>query len=429
MRRALAALALALFLPWPALAGSYTVKPGETLSELAERYGVTVERLLKLNGLKDANSLQAGSKLVVPGGGGTSLARPGRGGGGGYTVKPGDTLSELAERFGISVERLKQLNGLQSANDLQAGSQLVVPGAAGAGRSNRAKAAPGGSGTYTVQPGDTLSALADRYGVSVDRLIQLNNLKSANDLQAGSQLVVPGAAKTAAAKARSKPVAVAKGAKEHEVQPGETLSHIAEAYGVSIDRLIALNNIKEPNSIPAGSRLKLPGGSAAASKAATRPAPVAAKPSPAEKQPTPKPTPAVATTKPATTVKPAPAPAPGPGPPPRRRSRQPVRKLPSRRPRPGPSPASNRRPPPQWPPPADPPPADRSSPAGPIPRRPAQPPNPAPWPRPALPTGAPTAPCRWTGPTGSPWAAATWPPASTATGNLSTWRSTAPPAS
>ncbi|MCP9915383.1 LysM peptidoglycan-binding domain-containing protein [Cyanobium sp. ATX 6F1] len=314
MRRALAALALALFLPWPALAGSYTVKPGETLSELAERYGVTVERLLKLNGLKDANSLQAGSKLVVPGGGGTSLARPGRGGGGGYTVKPGDTLSELAERFGISVERLKQLNGLQSANDLQAGSQLVVPGAAGAGRSNRAKAAPGGSGTYTVQPGDTLSALADRYGVSVDRLIQLNNLKSANDLQAGSQLVVPGAAKTAAAKARSKPVAVAKGAKEHEVQPGETLSHIAEAYGVSIDRLIALNNIKEPNSIPAGSRLKLPGGSAAASKAATRPAPVAAKPSPAEKQPTPKPTPAVATTKPATTVKPAPAPAPRPRP-------------------------------------------------------------------------------------------------------------------
>ncbi|MGB7564825.1 MAG: LysM peptidoglycan-binding domain-containing protein [Prochlorococcaceae cyanobacterium] len=328
MRRALAALALAIFLPWPALAGSYTVKPGETLSELAERYGVTVERLLKLNGLKDANSLQAGRKLVVPGlgTGEASRSQSGRGGGGGYTVKEGDTLSELAERFGVSVERLKQLNGLKSANDLQAGSQLVVPGAAGGGGSSRTKASSraGGTGTYTVQRGDTLTVLAERYGVSVDRLIQLNGLKSADDLQAGSQLVVPGAAKTATAAARSKPVAVTKGAKVHEVLPGETLSHIAEAYGVSIDRLIALNNLKEPNAIPAGSRLKLPGGSAAASNAATKPAPVAAKPSPIAKptpaakpspaeKPTPKATPAVAT-QPATTVKPAPTPSPQPKP-------------------------------------------------------------------------------------------------------------------
>lgn len=311
-----------MFLPWPSLAGSYTVKPGETLSELAERYGVTVERLLKLNGLKDANSLQAGSKLVVPGRGtsGTSAAQPSRSGGGGYTVKQGDTLSELAERFGISVERLKQLNGLKSANDLQAGSQLVVPGAAGGGGSSRTKASSrsGGTGTYTVQRGDTLTVLAERYGVSVDRLIQLNGLKSADDLQAGSKLVVPGAAKTATAAVRSKPVAVTKGAKVHEVQPGETLSLIAEAYGVPIDRLIALNDIKEPNAIPAGSRLKLPGGSDAASNAATKPAPVSAKPSPIAKptaavKPTPKETPAVAT-QPATTVKPTPTPSSQPKP-------------------------------------------------------------------------------------------------------------------
>lgn len=319
MRQALVALALATFLPWPALAGTYTVKPGETLSEIAARYGVSVERLVKLNGLKDANSLQMGSKLVVPGNGagGASGASSGSksGGGGRYTVKEGDTLSELSGRFGVSVERLKQLNGLTSAKDLQAGSQLVVPGgssgagssgAGSSGGSTRTKAGrpAGGTGTYTVQPGDTLSALAERYGVSVDRLIQLNGLKSANDLQAGSKLVVPGAAKPATAAAKSKPVAVTKGAKEHLVQPGETLSHIAEAYGVSVDRLIALNNIKEANAITAGSRLKLAAGSTPASKTA----PVAAKPSAAAK-PKPKPAPAVASSEPAPTPKPKPAPA------------------------------------------------------------------------------------------------------------------------
>ncbi|MCP9851105.1 LysM peptidoglycan-binding domain-containing protein [Cyanobium sp. Morenito 9A2] len=313
MRRALAALALALLLPLPALAGSYTVKPGETLSEIAERYGVSVERLLKLNGLKDANNLQAGRKLVVPGGsstGGGSGSRPG--GHGTYTVKPGDTLSELADRFGVSVERLKQLNGLQSASDLQAGSKLVVPGAASASGPSRSSA--GGSSTYTVKPGDTLSELADRFGVSVERLKQLNGLQSASDLQAGSKLVVPGAAKpSTATAAKTKPVT--KGAKEHVVQPGETLSQIAETYGVSVDRLTALNNIKEPNAIPAGSRLKLSSGSAPASK----PAPVASKPSPATKpspvaKPRPKPAPTVASSESAPGPQPAPVVTPKPKP-------------------------------------------------------------------------------------------------------------------
>ncbi|MFN7741237.1 MAG: LysM peptidoglycan-binding domain-containing protein, partial [Cyanobacteriota bacterium] len=57
-----AALALALLLPLPGLAGEVVVKPGETLSEIADRYGVSVQRLMQLNGLKDAKDLWAGSR-------------------------------------------------------------------------------------------------------------------------------------------------------------------------------------------------------------------------------------------------------------------------------------------------------------------------------------------------------------------------------
>ena len=70
MRGSLAALMLALLLPLPALAGQVTVKPGETLSEIADRYGISVNRLMTLNGLKKANHVESGMVLQVPGSGG-----------------------------------------------------------------------------------------------------------------------------------------------------------------------------------------------------------------------------------------------------------------------------------------------------------------------------------------------------------------------
>ena len=66
MRRALAALALAVVLPLPVLA-QVTVRPGETLGEIAERYGVSVNRLMQANGIKDPTLVQIGQRLVIPG--------------------------------------------------------------------------------------------------------------------------------------------------------------------------------------------------------------------------------------------------------------------------------------------------------------------------------------------------------------------------
>ena len=191
MRRTAAALALALLLPLPSLAGEVVVKPGETLSEIAERYGTSVERLMQLNGLRSAKDLWAGSRIQVPGAEGGSNARGGGGassGSGNYTVKPGETLSEIAERHGTSVDRLMQLNNLRSAKDLWAGSRIQVPGASSARPASAAAPLNRNARDHKVQPGETLSEIADRYGISMDRLISLNGLKEPNDLQAGSTL-------------------------------------------------------------------------------------------------------------------------------------------------------------------------------------------------------------------------------------------------
>ena len=271
-RRSAALLALALMLPLPGRAGEVVVKPGETLSEIAERYGTSVQRLMQLNGLRSPQDLWAGSRIQVPGAGGSNA------GSGNYTVKPGETLSEIAERYGTSVQRLMQLNGLRSAQDLWAGSRIQVPGAGSAPTSTGARTTTVNA-NYTVKQGETLSELAERYGTSVQRLMELNNLGSAQDLWAGSRIQVP-VTRTAAAP-KPKP-AVNKNATQHKVQSGETLSVIAQRYGVSMQNLIAINNISNPNQVEVGQTLKLRGTPKPVAKPAPKPAAkpqtVAAKP-------------------------------------------------------------------------------------------------------------------------------------------------------
>ena len=305
MRRSAAALVLALLLPLPGLAGEVVVKPGETLSELAERYGTSVNRLMQLNGLSDAKGLQAGSRLQVPGGGSSSsgsTATRGRSSGGSITVKAGETLSEIAERNGTTVERLMQINGLRDAKGLQAGSRLQLPGSGG-----RATTASGGSagGTapYTVKAGETLSELAERYGTSVDRLMQINGLRDAKGLQAGSRLQVPGSSASRASVTTPPPAPVNRNARQHQVKPGETLSEIADRYGVPLDRLISLNGLRNPNDLQVNTTLQLRSAPpVSAAKPKPKPPSVASKPSPKPSaQPASK-APATASAKPATTA-------------------------------------------------------------------------------------------------------------------------------
>lgn len=200
LRRALAAftLALALIQPLPGLtATEHVVKSGETLSEIAERYGLSVQKLMQLNGIEDADLVEAGTKLKLPDG-----AKAKTGGSGsdsraqaGHTVSSGETLSEIAERYSISVRELMELNGLEDADLVQVGQRLKVPGAK-AGR------------VHVVQPGETLTQIAGRYEVPVAQLVSLNKLESPDTLRAGTELTVRPAGKTPPTKpTATKPVA------------------------------------------------------------------------------------------------------------------------------------------------------------------------------------------------------------------------------
>lgn len=140
-----------------------------------------------------------------------------------HVVRKGETVSAIAKRYGSSASQVAAANELPDANQLAVGQALVIPVAAR---------------QHTVRSGETLWQIAQRYGVSLDALIGANRLANPNMLQVGSTLVIP--------------------PRMHTVQPGETLWQIAQRYGTTVTEIVRLNGIQNPNQIQAGAMLVIP---------------------------------------------------------------------------------------------------------------------------------------------------------------------------
>ena len=113
--------------------GSHTVSSGETLSEIAARYGVSVAALAEANGITDVDRILDGQTLELPDGGSSPETPPT------HEVAPGETLSEIAARYGLSVIALAEANGIADVHHIRAGDPLALPPGGGGG-------APGGAG-------------------------------------------------------------------------------------------------------------------------------------------------------------------------------------------------------------------------------------------------------------------------------------------
>lgn len=165
----------------------YTVRPGDTLSQLAERAGVSQEQVLAVNCLTSPDLL-AGATLYLPSPPTpTPCAVAPLPGWGLYTVQPGDSLSALAAARNIPIEEVERRNCLASADILQ-GQQLYLPLLPTP--TPCAVAPPSNWGLYTVQTGDTLFSLAAARGATADQVKQVNCLAD-ETIQVGQQLYLP----------------------------------------------------------------------------------------------------------------------------------------------------------------------------------------------------------------------------------------------
>ena len=183
----------------------YVVKNGDYLGRIASRNRCTVAQIKRWNGLK-SNNIRVGQRLVIYRGGGgpstssssssTAAAAPSSSSSstqsstptGTYTVKSGDTLSGIATRHGMTVNQLKQWNGLTS-NNIRVGQKLKLNSSSSA--SSASASSSGDYSTYTVKSGDSLYSIAKNYsGVSAQDIMNFNGMSSSN-IKPGMKIKIP----------------------------------------------------------------------------------------------------------------------------------------------------------------------------------------------------------------------------------------------
>ena len=162
-----------------------------------------------------------------------------------YTVQSGNTLSGIAARFGTTVQALAQLNNIANPNLIYVGEVLKLP----VSNSVKTGASPKQyQTTYIVQSGDTLSGIAARFGTTVQYLARINGIVNPNLIYVGQVLKISGSG-----------VSAQRGASTatYVVKYGDTLSGIALRFGTTVNNLVALNDISNPNLIYVGQVLKV----------------------------------------------------------------------------------------------------------------------------------------------------------------------------
>lgn len=164
-----------------------------------------------------------------------------------YTVKNGDTLSEIALEYGTTINEIVNINNISNPNLIYPGEVIrILKNSTVYGSETRQT----GSITYTVKKGNTLSQIAFAYGVSVNHIVELNDIQNPNLIYPGQKLRI-----TESEIRILNPLNFNN--KIYVVKRGDTLWSIALRYGVTVNYLISVNNIQNPNLIYPGQLIKI----------------------------------------------------------------------------------------------------------------------------------------------------------------------------
>lgn len=195
----------------------YTVAKGDTLWSIANKFNIPVDTLKSMNNLT-SNTIFIGQQLKVPSSDTV------------YIVQKGDSLWSIANKFGITVDELVNYNNLSSLT-IQIGQELRIP-----------TEVTQNPVIYTVQRGDTLWSIANKYGITVDELVNYNNLSSTT-ISIGQELKIP--------------TGEVANPTTYTVQNGDTLWSISRKYNVSVNDIIQANNLSS-SVLQIGQTLTIP---------------------------------------------------------------------------------------------------------------------------------------------------------------------------
>ena len=248
---------------------TYRVKSGDTVTQIAKRFGLSITAIAKLNNLGPKSLIRVGQVIKLVGNTPPDIDAES------YRVKPGDTLSGIASRHKLTLSELTSINRISSSTLIYPGQVLrvakVIP------TSQPPVNAPE---TYQVVAGDSLDSVAQKFGITLSALREYNNLAKASIIYVGQVLNLKppvGQAKAPASKP-PKPASSASTLSDeissvdpmrptgactihgfHIVLAGETISRIAAVYGVSTQSVLSANSLSWSSTIFVGQRLSIPG--------------------------------------------------------------------------------------------------------------------------------------------------------------------------
>ena len=153
----------------------YIVKNGDTLTRIALWYNTTVEELVRLNNIQNPNLIYVGQRLLI-----LVSDDPNKQKEVTYTVKRGDTLYKIANRYGITVNEIAELNNIQNPNLIYVGEQLIIPLNNSINQMQTVY--------YTVRRGDRLWRIARMYRTTVNNIAKLNGISNPNLIYVGQVL-------------------------------------------------------------------------------------------------------------------------------------------------------------------------------------------------------------------------------------------------
>lgn len=150
-----------------------------------------------------------------------------------YTVKRGDTLWGIAKKFGVTVSAVVNANNIRNPNLIYVGEVFIIP--------HMTSAESFEYTLYTVRRGDTLWGISRKFGTSINSIVALNGIENPNLIYAGEVFKIPSA--------RSEQAVI------YTVKRGDTLWGISRKFGTTVENLVKLNSVKNPNLIYVGEKL------------------------------------------------------------------------------------------------------------------------------------------------------------------------------
>ena len=173
---------------------TYTISSGDTLSKIAKRFGTTYQEIARINGISNPDIINVGQVIKIPYSGSFSpsnnLTSNSASTFNTYTIVSGDTLSQIANRFGTTYQELARINGISNPNIIQVGQKIKIPGSVSS-TSNLSSNTSSTFNNYTIVSGDTLSKIAKRFGTTYQELARINGISNPNIIHVGQVIKVP----------------------------------------------------------------------------------------------------------------------------------------------------------------------------------------------------------------------------------------------